>query len=113
MKRNFEILINDILENIENIESFSKGMSIKELSQNKLKLYAITRALEIIGEATKGISDDFRKKHPEIPWKNIAGLRDIITHAYFGVNTNRIWEIIKDDLPKLKQNMEKIKKDLK
>ena len=72
---------------------------------------AIIRQLEIIGEATKNIPNTFRNKHPHITWRDIAGFRDVLTHAYFGVNLEKVWEIIKTDLPKLKKDMEKIIKN--
>jgi uncharacterized protein with HEPN domain len=60
------------------------------------------RRLEIIGKAAKNIDDDFRSKYPEIPWKKIAGMRDIIAHGYFGVKPERIWDILHENLPELK-----------
>jgi len=69
--------------------------------------------LEIIGEAVKNIPNDFRSKYSKIPWRDIAGFRDIVTHAYFGIVTERIWRIIKGDLPTLKKEILKIKKEMK
>jgi uncharacterized protein with HEPN domain len=76
MKRDINLFIQDILENIKDIESFSKGLTIKEFESNKLKQNAIMRSLEVIGEAVKNIPDKFREKYPNIPWKKIAGFRD-------------------------------------
>jgi len=112
MKRELALFINDILDNIRDIESFSKDLSKGELKTNKLKQNAILRSLEIIGEATKNIPNSFRGKYPEVEWKKIAGFRDVLTHAYFGVDIERVWNIIKEDLPNLKQKIQKIKKDL-
>jgi uncharacterized protein with HEPN domain len=109
MKRDINFFIQDILENIKDIESFSRGLTKEEFSKNKLKQNAIIRSLEVIGEAVKNIPDSFRKKHPEIPWKSIAGFRDVLTHVYFGVDIGRVWNIIKIDLSNLKKNIEKIK----
>ena len=66
------------------------------------------RRLEIIGEAVKNIPDDFRAKYPDIPWRQIAGMRDVLIHAYFGVNLRRVWKVIKEDLPEIKLKILKI-----
>ena len=73
---------------------------------------AVLRRLEIIGEAVKNIPQSFRDKYPRIPWKNIAGLRDILIHEYFGVNLRRAWKVAKDDILGLKQELTKVRKDL-
>ncbi len=112
MKRDVSLFINDILENIEDIESFSKGLDKNRFKSNKLEQNAITRSLEIIGEATKNIPQSLKSKYPNVSWKGIAGFRDILSHAYFGVNADRIWKVVKEDLPVLKKQMQKIKKDL-
>ena len=74
---------------------------------------AIIRQLEIIGEAVKNIPNSFRNRHSKIPWKDIAGFRDVLSHAYFGVNMERVWNIIEKDLPKLKEKMKKMEKEIK
>ena len=63
------------------------------------------RRLEIIGEAAKNIDDNFRDKYPQIPWKKIAGMRDIIAHEYFGVRLDRVWDVVRKDLPDLKEKI--------
>jgi len=65
-----------------------------------------------MGESVKNIPETFRKKHPEIPWRKISGLRDVLIHAYSGVNLKRIWKVIKADIPELKVNILKIRKDI-
>ena len=108
MKRNTNLFIQDILESIRDIESFSKGLTNEKFMSNKLKQNAIVRSLEIMGEAVKNIPDSFREKYPEIPWRMIAGFRDVLSHAYFGVILDRVWNIIEKELPALKKEMEKI-----
>ena len=108
MNKKIQIFITHVLENIEKIESFSNGIKKEELYKNEQKQYAIVRAVEIIGEAVKNISNSFRKEHPEILWKKIAGMRDKITHHYFGVDLDTIWDVIKKDLPDLKKKIQKI-----
>ena len=105
MKRDIGLFIEDILNSITNIEEFSKNLDKDKFSKNNLRQSAIIRQLEIIGEAVKNIPNSFREKYPKIAWKDIAGLRDILSHAYFGVNLDRVWKIIESDLPKLKEEI--------
>lgn len=108
MKRDIGLFIEDILKSIKNIEEFSKGLNKERFSKNNLRQSAIIRQLEIIGEAVKNIPSSFREKYPRIAWRDIAGFRDILSHAYFGVNLERVWNIIENDLPKLKEEISKI-----
>ena len=111
MKRNIDLFIEDILENIKLILESVKGMTDKSFKSNRLVIDATIRRLEIIGEAVKNIPESFREKNIKIPWKKIAGMRDILTHAYFGVNVDRIWEVIKKDLTSLQKEIKKISKN--
>jgi len=112
MKRDETLFLEDILDSINAIEEFSKNMDKKELISSRLKQNAIIREIEIIGEAAKNISKTIKNKYPEIEWKKIVGTRDIIIHAYFGIDFNAVWDIIKKDLPDLKTKILKIKEDL-
>src|SRR3989344_3094639 len=103
------LFIEDILESIKNIREFVKGLNREKFSKDNLRQSAVIRQLEIIGEAVKNIPSSFREKYPNIPWKDIAGFRDVLNHAYFGVNIDRVWNIIERDLTKLKKKIEKIK----
>jgi len=113
MKRSLYLFVSDIDDCIKNIEDFSKGLSKNNFLNDKLRQSAIVRQLEIIGEAAKNIPEIFREQYPEIPWKKIAGLRDVITHAYFNIDIDITWDIIKKDLPALKKHITKIKNILK
>lgn len=108
MKRDLKLFIEDILENINLIENSIKGLSVKQFKSNRLIIDATLRRLEIIGEAVKNIPDSFREKYSNIPWKDIAGFRDKLTHAYFGVILERVWNIIEIDLPSFRKEIEKI-----
>ena len=104
--------IEHILDSISAIEKFSKNLKKEKLMSNRLKQSAIVREIEIIGEAVKNISKNLKNKHREVEWKEIVGTRDKMIHHYFGVDLNIIWDIIKINLPDLKNKILKIKKEI-
>jgi len=108
MKREIGDYIEDILEAITNAMEFTKDMSYDEFVKDTKTVYAVIRAIEIIGEAVKNIPEDIRKKYPDIPWRSMAGMRDKVIHAYFGVKIERVWEVVKRDIPNLKPKFEKM-----
>jgi len=112
MSRELLLFIEDILENISNIELFMHGVDKEKFLKNEEKQYAVIRALEIIGEAVKNIPEDFRKKYSTTPWREIAGFRDVLIHSYFGVNLDRVWKIVKDDIPMLRNKILEIRTGL-
>jgi len=103
------IFIKHILESIGYIDNFSKKLSKDKFLKDRLKQSAIIRELEIIGEASKNLSANFRKNNKKIEWNLIAGFRDKLIHHYFGINLERVWNIIEKDLPRLKEEIGKIK----
>ena len=103
-----KVYLRHILVAISDIEDFMRGVSKDDFFENREKQYAILRALEIIGEATKNLSDELKTKNPSVDWKNIAGMRDKLIHAYFGVNLPLVWETVKKDLPQLKLQAQKM-----
>ena len=98
MKREIGDYIEDILEAMTNAIEFTKDMSYDEFVKDTKTVYAVIRAIEIIGEAVKNIPEETRKKYPDIPWRSMAGMRDKVIHAYFGVKIERIWEVVKRDI---------------
>ncbi len=86
-------------------------MNYNDFVKDTKTVYAVIRALEIIGEAVKNISQEIKETYPEIPWRKIAGMRDKVIYEYFGVKLERVWEVIKKDIPTLKPLFEKILKD--
>jgi len=112
MKRDLLLFIEDISDRINLIEKSTNNLSQKNFSSNQDIIDATIRRLEIIGEAVKNVPNSFREKYPEIEWKKIAGFRDVIIHGYFGINYERVWSIIKDDLPTLKLQIQKVRDDL-
>jgi len=112
MKKEPIIFIEHIIENIEDIESFTKKVNKRDFLENKEKQNAIIRSLEIIGEAVKNISPEIKSKYPKTPWKEIAVTRDKISHHYFGVDLELIWKILEKNIPELKREMLIIRKEL-
>lgn len=102
MQRELKTYIDDIITAVEKIEKYTAEMLKEDLEINELVQDAVVRNLEIIGEAVKKIPDEVRNKQEDIPWKKIAGLRDILVHEYFGVNMNIVWDVIENKLKPLK-----------
>lgn len=112
MKREMGDYIEDIIDAMDKAMNFIKDMSYDEFVQDDKTVFAVVRALEIIGEVAKNVPHDFRRKYPEIPWKDMAGMRDKMIHAYFGVKLERVWETIKTDIPALKPLIQKVLDDM-
>ena len=102
MSREFKAYLKDILESIQKIEKYTTDLSFNNFASNDLVMDGVVRNLEIIGEAVKNIPDEIKNKENNIDWRKIAGLRDILIHAYFGIDIDIVWDIIKNKIPKLK-----------
>ena len=102
MKRDFKLFVADILDAMEAIKEFVKGKDLKGLLEDEKTLSAVLWKLTLIGEAAKHIPQDLRKRWPEIPWKEMAGMRDRIVHAYFGIDRQLLWETITVHIPRIK-----------
>ena len=105
MKKDPKIFLNHILESIELIEKNTKNLSQDGFSKNTTVQDAVIRRLEIIGEATKNLPDEFKNRYPEIEWKKIAGLRDVIVHGYFHLSLKLVWKITQNNIPILKKEI--------
>jgi len=102
------IFLTHILESINLIEMYLQGVTEEHFYTSIEKQDLVLRRLEIIGEAAKNLPDKFRRKYPDIPWKRMAGMRDIIIHQYFSVNFNRVWDTVVNALPPLKKQIEQL-----
>jgi len=112
MKREMGDYFEDIVSAMEKAMNFVKDISYEEFSRDDKTVFAVIRALEIVGEAVKNIPDEMRKNYPEIPWKDMAGMRDKVIHEYFGVKLKIVWKTVKEKLPLLKPIFEKILRDV-
>ena len=112
-KREYKDYVLDISDSIEKIEKFVEGFTLEDFKKDEKTIYAVIRATEIIGEAVNRIPVNIKRKHREVPWKNMAGMRNKLIHEYFGVNMDVVWKTIKEDIPNLKSQMSVILDELK
>lgn len=94
--------IADIAAAIDEVNEFTLDMTFEVFSNDKKTVNAVIRSLEVVGEASKHIPIDFRDEHPEIPWKQMAGMRDVLIHDYMGVDLMTVWKVVRERLPELK-----------
>ncbi|MEB1808484.1 MAG: DUF86 domain-containing protein [Bacillaceae bacterium] len=102
--KNDKLYLRHILECITNIETYLPNGK-EDFFSSKLIQDAVIRNLEIIGEATKRISKEYREQHSNVPWREMAGLRDVLVHDYFGVDNGIVWNVVEKELPSLKEKI--------
>lgn len=106
MRKDPLVFLNHINDAIDLINKFTEGFTKAKFFADKLVQSAVARQIEIIGEATKNLPSTFKGAHPDIPWKDIVGMRDKLVHHYFGIDLNYVWGVIKYDLPELQQQIQ-------
>ena len=108
MSRDFKVFLEDILDAVQRIREYTSGISSSQFSADNKTFDAVIRNLEIIGEATKNVPQAVRDKNPRIEWTKMAGLRDILIHEYFGVDSEIVWDIVENKLPTLEAEVRRI-----
>jgi uncharacterized protein with HEPN domain len=105
LERVYADYLEDILDAIQKVAKFIEGMTFDQFAADDKTAFAVIRALEIIGEATKHIPEEVRRNYPRLPWREMAGIRDKLIHEYFGVNLEVVWKTATEDLPKLEREI--------
>ena len=102
------VRVRHILDAAREAVNFSEGRSRADLDTDRKLNLSLVRLLEIIGEAARGLSQEFRQEHPDLPWKSMVGIRDRLIHGYFDINLDVVWETVTEDLPPLIAQLKKI-----
>jgi uncharacterized protein with HEPN domain len=112
VNRVYSDYIQDILDSIQDVENFIQGMSFDDFKDDRKTINALVRSIEIIGEASKKIPKRLRDTQPEIPWKKMAGMRDKLTHAYFGIDLEIIWKVASEEIKQIETGILEIQDNL-
>ena len=112
MKKDDTVYLHHIRDALDRIAYYLKGISQEEFYRNLLLQDGVIRQLEIIGEAIKRVTKNLRDNYPEIPWQDIAGMRDKLIHDYMGVDAETVWLTAKDDAPVLKNQIDRVLKNI-
>lgn len=102
MSRDYLLYLEDMRTAIDRITRYTQGLTLDSFAADEIRVDAVIHNLYLLGEATKHLPDEIRAQAPNIPWRQIAGLRDVIAHAYFNVNLNIIWDVITNELTPLR-----------
>ena len=108
MPRDIRLYLEEVIEAISKIERFTEDMDFNDFKNDEKTRDAVITNLLIIGEAIRNVPEDIRTKYPDIEWRKIVGLRDVLIHSYFGIDIEIIWDIITNKAPELKKNIRTI-----
>jgi uncharacterized protein with HEPN domain len=106
--RNWQLRIQDIILSIHAIEQSTKGLTFEEFAKNQMIVKAVLYDFVVIGEATRNVPNEMQSRYPLIPWRLMGGMRNVVTHEYFQVDLNRVWETIQNDLPTLVPQIQEV-----
>ncbi len=101
MLRDPLLFLDDVVESCEKILRFTKGKTFEQFRSNEETFDAVCRNLELIGEGAKHVPEDVRARHPEVDWRRIAGLRDVLAHGYFALEPEMLWTVVQKHVPEL------------
>lgn len=102
MRKGDSVYLRHILDAISRIEEYTRDITCEDFLTSNLRQDGVIRQIEVIGEAAKKVSPESKGQHPEIPWKDIVGMRDKLIHDYFGVDLDAVWDTARKDIPRLK-----------
>jgi uncharacterized protein with HEPN domain len=112
MSKDVSFFISHILESIDFVDGFISGVDKEQFMGNVEKQAAVVRMISVLGEASKSIPEEIRERYPDVPWKRIASMRDILVHGYFKVDLDVVWTVATEELEPLKQRLTEIQSDL-
>jgi len=107
-KKDYILFLEDILNAIEKIQRYTRGLTLEGLSSNDMATDAILRNFEIIGEAAKNVPEKVKRKYPFVEWKEAIGFRNVLIHDYFGIDLEAVWDTVRKNIPSLKNNIMKV-----
>jgi len=105
-----KLFLNDLVRSCEKVLRYSSGLSREQFFADEKTYDAVLRNLEILGEAVKHLSSEFRDSHTQIEWRKIAGLRDMVIHEYFGLDAHILWDVLSNEVPRLREQLRSITK---
>jgi uncharacterized protein with HEPN domain len=108
VSRDWQLYLEDMRVCCDKVLDYTRGLELPDFLANAMMYDAVVRNLEILGEAAKNIPDEIRRQHPQVEWRKIAGLRDVLAHAYFGLEDETLWDIVQSKLPELRLQLQQI-----
>lgn len=107
-RRNYFLFLEDIMQAIEKIETYTKDHTVEAFCSNSMAVDAVIRNFEVIGEASKSVPQNIKEKYPHIEWREAAGFRDVLIHDYFGIDIEAVWDTIQNNIPAFKRHIAEV-----